>query len=262
MKYLLILFTSFCFGQFNPIFFASNKIAIPLTNNLVAYYNLNSDATDLINANNGTLIGSPSFNSGVQGNSIDFMNDTTLRYFTNTDSDNFSFTNGITDIPFSISFWVYPYVIGGSQFHVITTKRGLSSGDNAEYQILIGTSGEVQVQLFSTSSANYLISQKGTVLANQWSHVAVTYDGLGIASGLKIYLNSIGSGLPNTAGTYVKMINTPYKNYFGIASQTITQDRKLKGKLDEFAVWKNRVLTQAEVNKLYNGGLGIAYPLN
>lgn len=260
--FLILLLPFLGFTQFNPIFFSS-VAKKNLNENLVAYYKLNSDATDVINGNNGTLINSPSFNSGIQGNAIDFINDTTLRYFTNTDNDNFSFTNGVSDIPFSMSFWVYPYVIGGAQFNVIITKRGLSSGANAEYQILIGASGEVQLILFSTIASNFIGIQKTGITANNWHHVVVTYDGSGITSGLKLYINGVGSGTsPLSGGTYSGMINTTFNNYFGIASHTIQQDRKLKGKLDEFAVWKNRVLTQRDVDRLYNIGLGITYPLN
>jgi hypothetical protein len=245
-------------------YYGSLQSASPLLANLVAWYNFNNNVLDATpNAHNGTEVGTPSYLTGIIGNAINFQNDATLRYVTVPDSDDFSFTNGVNDLPFSISFWVQNLANSATGNWYVSKRTGTLT--NAEYQIFRFT-GSSQLVIALCSGGNFnnrieCLSTANPFALSTWAHIVFTYNGSGLASGLRIYVNGVNvTSSTATVGTYTGMSNTAANLGFGQALFSLINGLKHRGYMDLLGIWKNRELTLAEVNQLYNSGTGITYP--
>jgi len=212
------------------------------TTNLFSYYRFDSNSNDYSGSNDGIDTG-VSYISGVLNNCVDFAGvDTSNIVLPGAD---FTFGNGVTDNPFSISMWVYFDVIQNS---FIINKR---SGTNvSEYQFLY-LSGKLEIWLFSNSSASIYIKRAVNIqpTVSTWNYYTITYDGSGLASGINIYTNgSLNNGVTTTSGTYVAMDNTGIDLELGIAKIT---SLPFDGKINALGWW-NEELTATKVSDLYN----------
>jgi hypothetical protein len=161
-------------------------------------------------------------------------------------SDSFSFGNGITDSPFSISAWVN--MADATNF--ITIAKDANSG--REYVIRTLSDDKLYFYLLDNVNGGYIGKiSSGTVTSNQgtWIHTAYTYNGNSTSSGIKIYLNGSQVGNDNyEGGSYTAMSNTSTNLNIG------RQERGLhygSGLIDEVAVW-NTALTSTQVQSIYD----------
>ena len=105
-------------------------------------------------------------------------------------------SDGITDLPFSIAFWVNSNYIGtgaevGKMFGVFP------GGTITNYAPLVTLNhgDALQVGFTLGTSTNYAeaYSATGTCVVNQWQHIAITYDGTGATTGdltgVRMYIN-------------------------------------------------------------------------
>ena len=161
------------------------------------------------------------------------------------DSDVFSFGNGVTDSPFSISAWVN--MTDATNF--ITIAKDATGG--REYVITTLSADKLHFYLLDSSSNGYIGRISPAVTSNQgtWIHTVYTYNGNSSSSGIKIYLN--GSQVDNAnyqGGSYTAMENTNTALNIG------RQERGLNytsGLIDEVAVF-NVELTANDVQSIYN----------
>jgi len=216
------------------------------TDNLVASYSFDTDFSDYTGNNDLTASG-----DATAGVAIGKVNDCLEvdgvdDYSIAVDSNDFSFTNGSNDLPFSISVWANGDNLGTGN---LVNKRNV--GSYFEYQVFI-LSSQVVVNLFNQGSASSQLKTRvyGTYNNNTWYNIIVTYDGSGNNSGLKVYVNGV---LPtqtlDPVGTYVGMSNTTSPFTIGSFASGVDD---FDGKIDEVHVWKNRELTSAEVLEIYN----------
>ncbi len=224
------------------------------TDNLVASYSFDTDFSDYTGNNDLTAFGSAT--AGVTGGKVsdcaelDGNNDYTIA----ADSDDFSFTDGTNDLPFSISFWANFDTVsqGGGGYTIVLSKRDGYSG--LEYMFGF-TSNLCFMNIFSQANSNSIstqVSYTPTTGGTTWAHFTFTYNGNELFSGNKTYINGIEQTLINaSSGTYLGMLNTNTPTYIGGASWT-PSNLEFDGKLDEFHIWKNRELTAAEVLDIYN----------
>jgi hypothetical protein len=245
-------------------YYGSKQSASPLLANLVAWYKFDNNFNDSTpNAHNGAGTGSPTFVSGVIGDAVNFDNTNTLRYVQVPDADGFSFTDGITDLPFTITMWVY-HLSFSSAGNFYINKRSTDVSPNIEWQFYyISSANAIQVLLFDGNNTTWIgmRSSVNPFALNTWYHIAATYDGSGLASGIKLYLNGVDvSTTTILSGTYVGMNNTAAPIRMGNAGWATTTVTKHRGYLDMLGVWKNRELTAAEILMLYNSGTGLDYP--
>ena len=212
-----------------------------------AYYKFDSNANDSIGTNNGTA------------SSITYVNDANLAglsasltistsYIDVPDSPEFSFTNGVNDLPFTIAFSYKCNKISGNQFFV--SKRILSGSD--EWQIIY-SAGAFKITLIDPLGAGvgYVESSYSLplVLGNYY-HITATYNGSGLASGLKIYVNDIDGGVAITSGTYTGMSNTIAQVRIG-QSGWVVGSNTVVGLMDSLAFY-NTEATPTEVTEIYN----------
>ena len=215
------------------------------TTNLVASYNFDADFTDY--TGNHPLTSSGNVTAGTAGGVVSNCSDfggTLSDFLEALDSDDFSFTDGVSDLPFSVSMWLNFDVVANSWFF---DKRGTSPND--EYQITY-YSGSFAIALASQGGfAAYLNATYAiTPVVGTWYHLTWTYDGSGTFAGIKLYIDGVSQALTNiSVGTYVGMSNGTAVARFG----KFTDGSPFNGKMDETHIWKNRELTAAEVTDIY-----------
>lgn len=226
-------------------------VPVPYTTNLVASYSFDTDFSDY--TGNNPLTANGNATAGVTGGKVSDCAelDGSDDYTVAADSSDFSFTNNANDLPFSFSFWANFDTVPGLNALVVPFSKTTYEG--IEY-IFSYVNGELYMNLYSQSLQNVSISAKFSFLpvVGDWNHIAITYDGSSVFSGIKPYINSVS--IPTTSnneGSYLYMVDTP--SSLNIGSQGwIPTEGEFDGKLDEFHIWKNRELTQSEVTDIYN----------
>jgi len=230
---------------------------------LTAYWTADNIATDVyVNNLGGTWVGSANYNTGINNNAFDFQNNTTIRYVNVPDNDLLSFTDGINDVPFTISMWVYFYGFP-TYGNWLINRRDSNSTPNAEFQFLYSTSDSLILFVkYSQSISTNRVQTYSSVAPslNTWEMWTLTSDGSKF--GEKIYRNGIDvTGSATEVGTYVKMNNTNSTTKFGQAGFLSADQRaKHRGMIDELAIFNGTELTQLQLQDLYNGGVGKFYP--
>lgn len=214
---------------------------------LVAYYPLNSNANDFSGkGHNGTLVNSPTFVPGKIGNGLQITAQNQV--VTIPDNTDFSFTDGTSDLPFTISAWLYTIAYSSNSNRFISKREGNSSSE-----WLATFNGSVlNIILHSQNSGINVkyISCANTTSLNTWNHFVITFDG----TNGKIYINGVLQATTNTiSGTYTNMMSTTAVTRIGSNNSTSANTAQF-GITDEVAIWKNRELTATEVLELYNKG--------
>lgn len=226
--------------------------------NLVGYYPLNSNANDLSGKGyNGTQVGTPTYGTGKVSNAIDFGNDSNLRYVSISDNNDFSFTDGTTDVPFSISFWVKisSFSASGNWF---VNKMSAANDGNSEWQIIYFENklNFYKYQFNNLNIAQRIQSSLTPFSLNTWYHICYTDNGTASIGSGKLYIDGVFNVAlnQNVGGTYTRMNNGTFPTRIGQASWSISTTFKHRGLVDELAIWKNRELSATEVAELYTKG--------
>ena len=173
---------------------------------------------------------SPSFNFDGSDGYIDF-----------SDNDIFSFGNGTTDFPFSVSSWVY--CIDATRFRILSKAT----------EWLFGPFGsdKLGLLLMDNNASNYIYRiSNATVSQNVWVNLVSTYDGSGANTGIKLYINgSEDSSTTGNAGSYTAMHNNSSILYVGRDSDF--GNYFTNGNIGSAQIY-NRALSANEVLHNYN----------
>lgn len=167
---------------------------------------------------------------------------------TTADSDDFSFSDGGGDLPFTISFWYYANNNTGTK--MVIQKDDASS--QREWSLYHGSSA-LTFSLF-TDGSNYLRINK-TISVTTWYNITITYDGSETAGGINLYVNGALDGASaSQTGTYTGMANSTAPIYMGSRNGS---SLFLSGRVKYAHIWKDRELTSDEISSMYsieNGG--------
>jgi hypothetical protein len=207
----------------------------PLWDNLKAYFTADNTPNDAKGTNNGVLTNGATYSTGKIGSgfSLDGINDFILvspafgsNFFTNTSIH-------------SYSAWVYPKTVTSNAFIV-------QGGQSDNGTSLALSTNKVR---FWFNGGNNAVDSNGTVLANTWNHVLVSYNGAGAVS---FYINGVFDSTKSAS-----FVNSVSSNIIRIGAY---QGGLLyfNGVIDELGVW-SRALTATEVTELYNAGAGKQY---
>jgi hypothetical protein len=133
-----------------------------------------------------------------------------------SDSDDFSMTNGNSDVPFTLELWMYPTAI--NNHHDLIAKDGQNTREWIfQYYGYPGYDRFISIMLQDNAIGKYLYAiYYYDFQPDIWYQFTVTYDGSGNESGLMLYFN----GEPITWSTtsnngYIKMQNTNTPLYIG-----------------------------------------------
>jgi hypothetical protein len=123
------------------------------------------------------------------------------------DDDIFSFGDGVTDSPFSLSVKIKVDSFGVTSRGIITKRQ---SSINNDWTFIVLDNGKLWFSLFDGNSTNYIntVSDNAISIGDDLELLA-TYDGSGSTTGLNIYINGvIVPQTKSTVGTYLAMHNS------------------------------------------------------
>ena len=184
--------------------------------------------------------------------SLDGTNDHVLI----SDQDDFSFTNGSNDLPFSISAWVYVGDISSDDGPFIS-KSNFTTGGN-EWLFKHGN-GKLQFFLYdniSSAAGDSIRTQapSATLSDATWHHVVATYSGNGSQTGMKVYTDGSQTTSTQSAnGSYSRLRNTSTPVVIGATQDLANANRVFEDRIADCVVF-NKELTLAEVQEIYNSG--------
>ena len=174
------------------------------------------------------------------------------------DDNMFSFGNGTTDSPFSVSFWTKLNSVTGTQPFL---SKDITS-PNREWAISIFSDSSNGVRIFLKNqggNTQQSIDSSTALTTGVWYHITTTYDGRGgsnAADGLSIYINGSLDTPTNIAkGTYTAMSNTTAPVYIGKYSTN-----EIDGKMTEVSIF-DYDLSASQVATLYGTGSAIGNPM-
>jgi len=184
--------------------------------------------------------------------SLDGTNDHVLV----SDEDDFSFTNGSSDVAFSLSAWVYVGDVSSDDGPFIA-KANFSTG-NTEF-IFKHANGVLQFFLYDrdqSASGHQIrtLANSATLSDTTWHHVVATYSGNGSHTGLKVYTDgSQTTATQSTLNSYTRIRNTSTPLTLGATEDLANANRVFEDRLADCVVF-NKELSSSEVTELYNSG--------
>ncbi len=154
---------------------------------------------------------------------------------------------------FNVSGWVMPndgqpasqqYIFGSANGGVADAVYAYINTDGKLY---IGYASDGNSVSASTSSAIFINGQE------TWKHLSINFS----ATEITLYLNGVSEALTSgsMAGVTMGDFSNAYDMYIGCQNSAGTPATFLDGAVDDFRIY-DRVLTQTEISKTYNKGVG------
>jgi hypothetical protein len=147
----------------------------------------------------------------------------------------------------SISAWIYPISVGDDDHTIASKNRGCCEGPGwGGYGLHVDLDGSLRGEVWRASSQTpALVTGATTIQANQWAHVALTFDG----DVLTVYLNGVEDGTTVLASNdRVQASNDPLT--IGALAYDGSAHHGFHGRIDEFRLY-DRALNSAEIAALY-----------
>ena len=161
----------------------------------------------------------------------------------------FNFGDGSSDDPFSWSVWVN--MTDATSFVIIVNGKFATDG---QYEFTTDTADKLHVALIDESTNKYIGRKYNTALTSDqgsWIHLAFTYSGNSLSSGVKIYRNATQVDDANFQSLpYVAMENLASDTKAGAGTYSNVY---ANGKMDELSLW-NKELSSSEITDIYNSG--------
>jgi hypothetical protein len=224
-----------------------------LTTNLVSYYTFDTNLTDSLSAHD-MANGDAAPTSGATG----IINDAIDFEYTNHESLKTT-TRWITSGAFSVSAWInresqasiFNEVLGQTNTGVGLHLGIMGAGGG-------GTANRLSAMSLSTMTYPTIPFGSTNLPTGSWVHVVWTYDP---AANPKhcMYVDGVAETVTNNNLT-ISDWGDDTSNCIGAYHYAAGSDRyNFDGIIDEVGIW-DKVLSQAEVTELYNGGAGLQYP--
>ena len=233
---------------------AKKKSQNPWLEGLVAYYPFDANGNDFSgNGNNGVAGGAlPIFGSNTNINGeVVFQNNAS--YFTIPDSDSFTFSDGLQDLPFTFMGWLYFRQVSVFGNVLLDRRTTVTSG---EWLFALDTNRTLYFRKYADNNATLTTVTSVAIPLNIWQHITYTDDGLGNLNSGKFYINGGLVGSNNSgSGTFTKMQNTTHFVRVANISSGLSVGAQHLGSMDDFYIYKNRQLTATEIQEVYNLGL-------
>lgn len=150
--------------------------AVDLESGLIGFWKLDGSLVDRsIYSNTATLVNSPRYGAGIQGQALFFTNAAgTQRYA------NLGHSAGITNISnqMSLSFWVYYTGPSGATRTGLVTRVNSSSSRNSWMVDITESPSYLRLTLYTNTSGGAAQGSSPVAFpSNTWTHVAVSWDG-------------------------------------------------------------------------------------
>ncbi len=205
--------------------------------------------------NNGTLgtgSSAPSWtNDGKFGKALTFDGND---YLNISDSDDFTFGNGTADAPFTVSAWVN--TSDATQGTIVGKYDDTSGDQKREFLLYLSSSDYLTFQITDETAGGYIARRWATPFPeNTWHHVVGVYDGSGIESGIKIYVDGVQKDdTSSSSGSFTAIQNTTSSVEIGAHSNSASgKTYFFDGIIDEVNIYPFG-LTSDQIQVVYNGG--------
>ena len=147
---------------------------------------------------------------------------------------------------FTLSLWVKsPNTATKNYLEKMSSNRG--------YRLFDSGGNKIQFEFRGTSTGDRIRVETSSVTDvndGNWHHVALTYDGSGVAAGVKLYSDGQQKALSVLNDT---LVNDPLNTgVMSIASRS-GGGANFVGNIDEVSIWDS-ALTAIEVDEIYNSG--------
>lgn len=235
-----------------------------LLTGISAYWKLDetsgSVATDATGTQDATVSGSPSRVVGKLGYAVKF-NDPAHVMAVET-----PVTALDLDTAFSVSFWLKLDSMPSASTRTasyIMNGANLTTPTSSQRIYIPGLAGYIDNPIFrsaNTADVIYQVTPDDAGLSDStWYHIVVLQRGH--SDTLYMYVNNVRYNLTSGAGGIFSGTVGGTDDALRFGNSVAGAAYYLDGYLDEIAIWK-RELTDAEVEELYNSGLGKTYPFN
>ena len=231
-----------CTGQQSYTVTVASPYCAPPPANLTSWWKAEGNASDVNNANNGTLSGSVTFAAGKVGRAFSFNG--TNGYVLLPGSAFPTAQPGGGSLPFTFELWFKTASSGVIMGQEDTLPY--TSPNNLLASIWVGTNGKLYTRMFCCGGS---IPSAATVNDNVFHHVAVVFDGTTETS----YLDgSVFSSLPYTQIGISTFFTLGVGDTAGGPS-SVPGWWNFTGLIDEPTVY-NRALTATEIQSLVSAG--------
>lgn len=235
------------------LLFCLTTVQAVLTDNLIAGYNHDDNATDVLGLTNGTATGTPEVITGKVGQAYHFTSDGMYNQLPSTTifdfgTNNFTYSVWVNVTDKSVTKSILSRFVAGNSFHNFRIL------DTDDVQISMYITGGSKTCTVSTGDLS------GSLFDGAWHHLVVRRISNGACAGtFELYIDNVNQSLTvdssagTGAGIYASMGDVR------IGNDAVDNTAEFKGGIDMFYIW-NRSLTVSEINDLYNSGSGSAYP--
>ncbi len=160
----------------------------------------------------------------------------------------------------SVAVWFnMPTIASGSTYCIAAYGRSDAGNERALYRFTVygcvgnanGYSGKASILWYNAARVSGEVLSSAAVAHNTWYHLVATFDGVNV----KLYQDSIYQGLTAFSGVVDDTLTTLAVGGRAYMAATYYY---FNGLIQDLGIW-NRALTQAEINSLYNDGLGLPY---
>jgi hypothetical protein len=200
----------------------------------VAWWRAEGDALDAISTNNGVLTNGTGFAAGEVG--LAFLFNGKTNYVQVGTNASLNFSNAMT-----FEGWIFPTGPGSDP-----TSGGTIISKEYQYEIARWADGTIRFAFANHTPGWNWVSSGYIAPLNQWTHIAVVYNGGAVST----YANGL---LVNSyAGVGAIGVYSQGQNDFRIGGRQAISEY-FQGQIDEASVY-NRALSGAEVALIYNAG--------
>lgn len=234
--------------------FASENRGKRYTSNdfLRAWFDFSASPDSRINGLTTTKVSSPTSSTTTEfDKNFNFMSfDGTNDYLHSADNDLYSFPH-----PGGLTFSVWARS-SNPQTSTILSKGNLQyTPAQKEYQVALYVSGdntEIQFDIIDGADILRVTTNSNAFKTSGWNHIAATYDGTGVVSGLKVYVNGVIQSVTTlTTGAFDGMQNLARSFVIAARDNDSTPNNFYRGDLAELAIFGSE-LTPEEVLAIYD----------
>jgi hypothetical protein len=210
----------------------SNFITVDpeITPQLVGAWNFDegngSTSVDLSGNNNTATLVNATWVDGIRGKAVRFIGD-------RGEGVRIPASSSLQSNVFTFAAWVRPSMDRGQPI----ASQGISNNENERWAIDHSEGGAISLTVWSSGGSSTVRSANGTMPIGQWTHIAVSFDGLNV----KFYRDGVQSGLTRqleiggiSSGNYSMHIGDNLGHVFG--------QETYRGDIDEVRYW-NAVIT-------------------
>ena len=198
----------------------------------VSWWPADGDATDIIGANDGTLVGSATFDTGYVGQAFSFSGGSVALTSQPPLAQGFTIETWVNFEDTNFNNFLHQVIFNNNQ--VFLRKNGIAEGNKLAVFVTLADESVERAQSITVP------------VAGIWTHVAATWEG----TLLKLYVNG---QLQSPISREGSLTSTAVQAQIGRGHQTGLTNNPFFGRIDEFGIY-NRALSATEIQVIVDAG--------